>query len=122
MNISEMSNDQATDAIVRISAALNFICEDKEVVELFQNLSDDKGKDMTLIESITKYLPRVTALALRKHKDSMYEIVGALAQKDSKEVGKMSFTETLGLLRENWETVKDFFSSTEDLSQEAENK
>lgn len=110
MNINEMSLDQATDAAVRVSAAISFICEDEEVLELFKEIGD--MEDITFTVGVTQLLPKITRLALLKHRDSLYEIIGALSQKDKKNVGKMNFKEAVDLLRENWETIIGFFPSS----------
>ena len=110
MNISQMTNDQASDAMIRISAALGFICEDEEVKALMKDFSE--AEDSTLMQNISAFLPRVTALAFRKHRDSLYEIIGALSQKDKKAVGKMNFVESVNLLRENLQVLLDFFPSS----------
>lgn len=111
MNINAMSNDQAMDAMVRISSVLSFILEDKEIRDLMNDLGGDKGKDMTLLDGVTKYLPRITMIAAKKHRESLYEIVGALEQKDAKTVGKMNFMKTLTVIQENWSELKSFFQS-----------
>ena len=36
MTIYEMTNDQASDAMIRISAALCFVLEDKEVMDVIK--------------------------------------------------------------------------------------
>lgn len=111
MRISEMTNDQATDAMVRISAALGSICEDEEmlgVIDDLQNLGN-----MPIINAIPRVLPKFASLAFRKHKDSLYEIIGALCQKSRKDVGKMNFKETIALIRDSYdEVLRDFFTSS----------
>ena len=110
MTIYEMTNDQASDAMIRISAALCFVLEDKEVMDVIKEAQEIRDK--TILEGVTMILPKVTALVFRKHRDSLYEIVGALSQQDRKAVGKMGFRETVELLKENWGTLKDFFPSS----------
>lgn len=111
MTIYEMNNDQATDAMIRISAALCFVLEDSEVMDVIKEAQEVREK--TVLEGITMILPKVTALVFRKHRDSLYEIVGALSQQDKKAVGRMNFRQTVDLLKENWETIKDFFPSSD---------
>lgn len=111
MTIYEMDNDHATDAMVRISAALCFVLDDKEVMDTIKEAKEIRDK--TILEGVTMILPKVTALVFRKHKDSLYEIVGALSQQDSGTVGKMSFKQTVDLIRENWTVLKDFFPSSD---------
>ena len=115
MNINEMDLDQASEAMLRISNALGFILEDEEVTKLLDDLGDSESTSP--MKWIPKYLPRIANVALRRHKDDLYEIIGALGQKDRKQVGKMNFIEAVGLIRENWEVLSGFFPSSETSSQ-----
>lgn len=111
MKISEMSNDQATDAIVRITSAFSFVRDDKEVealLEKFKN-EDDNGNVFAIID---RYLNDVVTLLFRKHKDSGYEIVSALTGVEKKAVGGMNFFETIGAIRENVSELKTLFFSS----------
>ena len=111
MKISEMNNDQATDAMVRISAAFGFICEDEEMLKMIDELQN--LGDTPIIQALPRILPKFASLAFRKHRDSLYEIIGALCQKNKKEVGKMNFKETIALMKESYDDViKDFFTSS----------
>lgn len=110
MTFAQMSNDQATDAMVRISSAFGVICEDKEVVALLGELSENRNEN--LITAIPKYLPRFTMLAFQRHKDNLYEIVSAIAGVDKKDVGAMNFKSTVGVISESWEDLRTFFPSS----------
>ena len=111
MKISEMTNDQATDAMVRISAAFGFICEDEEIMGVIDDLQ--KLGETPIVAAIPKVLPKFAMLAFRKHRNSLYEIIGALCQKSAKEVGKMNFKETISLIRESYDDIlRDFFTSS----------
>ena len=111
MKISEMNNDQATDAMVRISAAFGFICEDEEMLSVIDDLQ--KLGETPIMQAIPKVLPKFATLAFRKHKNSLYEIIGALCQKSQKEVGKMNFKETIALVKESYDDIlRDFFTSS----------
>ncbi len=111
MKISEMNNDQATDAMVRISAALGFICEDEEMLSVIDDLQN--LGNMPIVNAIPRVLPKFASLAFRKHKDSLYEIIGALCQKSKKDVGKMNFKETITMIKESYDDVlRDFFTSS----------
>ena len=110
MKISEMTNDQASDAMIRISAALAVVFEDKEVLDVMKSAGELEGK--SILEGLSLFLPKVTTLLFRKHRNSLYEIVGALEQKDKDTVGKMNFRDTAKSIMENWETIRDFFPSS----------
>lgn len=110
MNINEMNLDQASDAMLRVSNALGFIFQDEEVCNLLDDIS--ASESTSIMKWIPKYLPRIAAMVLQRHRDSMYEIIGALSQTDTKKVGKMNFREVVEILRDNWETLMSFFPST----------
>lgn len=110
MNLYDMTNDQASDAMIRISAALALVFEDKEVLDVMKQAGELEGK--SILEGLSIFLPKVTQLLFRKHKDSLYEIVGALEQKDKDTVGKMNFRETAMSIKENWGLIRDFFPSS----------
>jgi len=110
MKISEMTNDQATEAMVRISAAFGFLCEDEEMVGMIDELQ--KLGSTPIVQAIPKVLPKFASLAFRKHKNSLYEIIGALCMKSAKEVGKMNFKQTIELVKESYDDIlRDFFTS-----------
>ena len=111
VKISEMTNDQATEAMIRISTAFGFICDDQEMIGLIDDLQNMASTP--IIQAIPKILPKFTMLAFGRHKDNLYEIVGALAGKTRKEVGKMNFKETIAFIRESYDDIlKDFFTSS----------
>lgn len=111
MKISEMTNDQATDAMVRISVAFGSICEDSEMSSMIDEL--EKMGNTPIVTAIPKVLPKFALLAFRKHKDDLYEIVGALSAKNKSEVGAMNFKETIALIKDSYdEILGDFFTSS----------
>ena len=111
MKISEMTNDQATDAMVRISVAFGSICEDSEMSSMIDEL--EKMGNTPIVTAIPKGLPKFALLAFRKHKDDLYEIVGARSAKNKSEVGAMNFKETIALIKDSYdEILGDFFTSS----------
>ena len=98
-----MTNDQATEAIIRIAPAISNICDDSEMLTLI----DDLGKlgDMNLLTAVGKLLPKFTTLALKTHKNDLYEIIGALQMKPTEQVGGMNFAETLKAIKESYDDV-----------------
>lgn len=111
MKISEMTNDQATEAMIRLSTAFSAICEDEAmlgIVDELQNMGNTP-----LLKAIPKLLPKFVTLAFVKHKNHLYEIVGALCQKTVQQVGEMNFKETVALVKDSYdEILHDFFSSS----------
>lgn len=112
MKLSEMTNEQATNFLIRTSQPIASIMEDDHVVALFEQITESKG--LPLSKLIATLLPKVVTVALEKHKDDLFEIVGAFAEKSMKEVGKMNFLATLNILRESVDKdFLDFFGSLE---------
>ena len=103
MKISEMTNDQATDAIIRIAPAISNICEDTEMLTIIDDLQ--KFGEMNLLTAVGKLLPKITTLALKNHKHDVYEIIGALQMKPTAQVGKMNFAETIKAVKESYDDI-----------------
>lgn len=112
MKISEMTNDQATEAMIRLASALSNICDDEEMVAIIEEYA--KNKDTTpFIRLVGRILPNIAGYALKKHKSDFYEVIGALTFSTAAEVGKMNFKETIAVLRESWdEVLSGFFTSS----------
>lgn len=109
MKISEMTNDQATEALIRIASPFEAICEDDEFLEALDKLAGMKGQPV--IKVIGQMLPTFITIGLKKHRADLYEIVGALTMKPIAQVGKMNFKETVVALQESYDSVlKDFFT------------
>lgn len=110
MKISEMTNDQASEAMIRLTGAFSAVCEDDEMIKLMDELSKMEGR--TILDAIKGIIPRFVSFALSKHKAELYEIVGALQMIPSGEVGKMNFLQTVSAIRNSIdEVVTSFFPS-----------
>lgn len=111
MKISEMNNDQATDALIRISGPFESICCDDEVKEALDEIS--KMGNEPMIKAVGRIIPFATGLLLKKHKRDLYEIISALTMKPLSAVGKMNFKETVETLQESYDDIlRDFFTRT----------
>lgn len=111
MKISEMTNDQATEALIRLSVPFGNICDDDKITEMIDKYNN--SKDMPLIRTVGKLLPEFIAYAMKTHRDDLYEIVGALTDKKTEQVAKMNFFETIKVIRDSYdEVLKDFFTSS----------
>lgn len=103
MKISEMTNDQATEAIIRIAPPISNICDDEKMMEII----DDLGKfgETDLFTAIGRILPKIVTCALKDHKFDLYEIIGALQMKPAEVVGKMNFAETIKAVKESYDDI-----------------
>ena len=103
MKISEMNNEQAADALIRLAAPLGNICDDEEMVAMI----DEYGKNdkLPFIQTVGRLLPKAITYALKTHKEDMYEIVGALTFQTKEEVAKMNFFDTIKAVRDSYDEV-----------------
>lgn len=111
MKISEMTNDQAADALIRISEPFGVLCEDEALLEMINDYN--AGQDKPFIQTIGKLIPKLVAYLLKSHKGDLYEIVGALTFKTKAEVAGMNFVETVNAVKDSYdEVLKSFFTSS----------
>lgn len=111
MKISEMTNDQATDAMIRISGPFESICGDDDVTEVLDKIA--KMGDEPFIKAIGAIIPMLTTTILKKHKMDLYEIISALTMKPVSSIGKMNFKETVNVLQDSYDDIlRDFFTRT----------
>ena len=103
MKISEMTNGQATEAIIRISTPISNLCEDPEMMELVDDL--EHFGDMPLFTAIAKVLPKIVRYALGKHKNDLYEIIGALQMVPTAQIDDMNFVETVRMVQESYDDI-----------------
>lgn len=114
MKISEMTNDQACDAIVRLTQPIANITDDPAVEPMLKELASHEGENgVSALKIISSMLPKVVPLLLKDHKTDVYEIISVLSWKDRKAVGQMKLMETISVLRESIdEDLIGFFKSS----------
>lgn len=121
MKISEMTNDQATEALIRIAVPLSNICEDDEIVDIFNRMGN--VDDIPLVKAIGQVVPDVIRYCLMKHKEDLYEVIGALTFQTKENVGKMNFIETVKVVKDSYdETLSSFFTRSARAMKKHENK
>jgi hypothetical protein len=109
MKISEMTNDQATDALLRISGPFAAIADDDELMTLMDEIKAMQTGGITVQKATAQMIPKFVTFALRKHKRDLYEIVGALTMKPAAEVGRMNIMETIQTVRASYDDVMASF-------------
>lgn len=111
MKISEMTNDQATEAMIRLSGPFENLCNDDEVIEALEKLG--KMGNQPYLKVIGSLIPMIATIGLKKHRQDIYEIVSALTMVPVVKVGKMNFKETVQTLQDSYdEILRDFFTRT----------
>ena len=101
MKISEMNNDQACEAIIRISNPLANILNDDNIKPLMEELEKGKDAGETPLKFIAGIIPKMVAFCMKDHKSDLYEVVSALTFKPVSKVGQMNFMATVKELRES---------------------
>lgn len=111
MKISEMNNEQAAEAMIRLSVPFGNLCEDEKILEVINNYRD--MQNVPMIQTIGKLLPELVTYAFKAHRDDLYEIIGALTQQNKEKVAKMNFVASIKVLKESYDDVlRDFFTSS----------
>ena len=111
MKISEMTTDMAADAMIRIAEPFQHICEDENMLKLFDKMKNLHGVEP--IKALGSILPEVVMFGLKAHRNDLYEVIGALCQKTTAQVAKMNICETIKIVKESYDDVlKDFFTSS----------
>lgn len=110
MKITEMTTDQAAEALVKLSAPIGNICDDEDITKI--SVKYREMKEVENIRALGRLLPEIVAYALKKHKRDFYEILGVLIGKTPEEVGQMNFAETIKAVKGSYdEVLRDFFTS-----------
>lgn len=111
MKISEMTNKQATEAIIRLAEPIGNLCDDEEIAALFKQLGE--MQDVPMVTTIGKLLPRFITYAFKKHLNDLYEVVGALTMQSRAQVEKMNVAETIKAMKDSYDDVlASFFTSS----------
>ena len=111
MKISEMNNEQAADALVKLAEPLGNICGDEEMLQLIEKMKD--AQDGPVFTIISDILPKFVLCALQKHRADLYAIIGALTMKPVAEVARMNFKATVDTIKGSYDDIiRDFFTSS----------
>lgn len=111
MKLSEMTNDQAAEVMIRLAEPVGAICDDEEAVKMVDEYK--QRWKMPLFYAVGKMIPMLVGYLLKKHRDELYEIISILSEKKKADVGGMNFAETVKVLRDSYdETLSVFFRSS----------
>ena len=99
MKISEMTNEQAADAMIKLAQPMSNLLEDEATIKLLEELKkpDEEGG----VNYFARMLPKVVPFLMKDHKADVFAIVAALTLKPVSAVGKMNFMETIKELRDS---------------------
>lgn len=110
MKLSEMTNEQATEAMLRLTGPIKNLCEDSDIVQFIDTVKsvDDNTPFYMLMG---KMIPELVRLAFIKHKNDVYEVVGALLMVPAGEVADMKFGATVKELQDSYDDMLTSFFS-----------
>lgn len=109
MKISEMTNEQAAAALLRISGPFSRLCEDEELMKMMDEIRAMKSGGIQVVQATAKMIPKFVTFALAKHKIDLYEIVGALMMEPTGKVSKLNFKQTIDAVRESADDILESF-------------
>lgn len=113
MKLSEMTNDQACEAIIKLTQPVANITDDEAFDPILKELASYAGKPVNGLKILSAMLPKVVPLLLRSHKKDVYVIISVLSGKSEAEIGQMKMTETITILKESIdEDLIGFFRSS----------
>ena len=119
MKISEMTNEQAADALIKVAEPFENICGDEEMLGLMEKLQNAQNKPV--IQTLGDILPKFVLYALKKHRDDLYQIIGAVTMKPVEEVARMNFKKTIDTVKESYDDIiRDFFTSSVPVTEKEE--
>ena len=115
MKLSELSTDKATDVLCEISPyAINIMTDEELVAELkaavdFKDAETIAEKIALLVGKISKLLP----IILKKKKNDLFGILGALNEKSIEEIANQNIIFTMKQIRDisKDKELLDFFKS-----------
>ena len=107
MKLSEMTNDQAAEVMIKLAEPIGLICDDEEAVQMIDDYKQRYKKP--LFYAVGNLIPRLVGYLMKKHRAELYEIIAALSGKKTAEVGKMNLKETVDLVRDSYDEVLQVF-------------
>lgn len=114
MRISEMTNDEALDALLIITPCVDNILGDEELLENLRQITALKGKTIGEIYAIgAKRITSLLPILLKSHREDVYGVIGAVNGMTVSEVAKCKLVDTIEMVKEivNDEVLADFFKS-----------
>jgi len=111
MKLSEMTTDQTADVLVQIAPDIEILMSDGELIDKIQNRAKSNDKSEATKLGMAVALNVATHL-LKNHRESTWNIVGALNSKSAADVAAQSFPATLSQIVEiiSDKDLMDFFT------------
>lgn len=115
MKLSQMTTDKATDVLCEIAPyAINIMTDEDLMSELQSAINFDEANTMAekiavSVGKISKILP----ILLKKRKNDIFGVLGALNDKSIEEIGKQNIIKTMSQIKDisKDKELLDFFKS-----------
>lgn len=109
MKISEMTFDQGAAAMLRLTGPITNICDDEQLAEALKTFVEQRR--LPNLKSYGTLLPKLVELALKNHREDLYEIIETLLGIPKAKIGQGNFVKIINGLRDSWdEVLRDFFT------------
>ncbi len=115
MKLSQLTTDQALDALCRLAPQISNIMEDKAVLDAISAIMPDKTKDDEEQDKtgtgfkFMAGLGKVVPVLLKDHQEDVYCILSVLNSKEPQEIAAQSLMETMAQIRETF-TDREFMA------------
>lgn len=109
MKLSELSTDQALDALCEMAPFVDNIANDEDVVSTIGKVMES-GKDLNGYGQVMLLMGRigeVMPLLLKTHRPDVYGILSIMNERDTADIAAQKFTETVRQVKELFQD-KDF--------------
>ena len=103
MKISEMSNKQAKEALIRLSGPFAEICDDEEAVAIVDEYKERITKPT--FYAMGQIIPALVKHLLVKHEYALNEIISVLTGWPVAKIDEMNFKETVQVVKDSYDEV-----------------
>lgn len=97
MRLSEMTTDQACEAIVQLTGPVANIVDDPALEPMLKDFAGRKGQNGLKI--ISAMIPRIVPMLLRDHKTDVYTVLSVLSGEGTEKIGRQKLTETIRMIQ-----------------------
>ncbi len=98
MRLSEMTTDQACEAIVELTVPVANIVDDPALEPMLKDFAGRKGQNGLKI--ISAMIPKVVPLMLKDHRKDVYTILSVMSGEPTEKIGNQKITETIRMVQE----------------------
>lgn len=115
MRLSELNTDKVTDVLCEITPYVaNIVTDDELLTELKRAIKPGEAKTKAELLALgAKKITTIVPIVLKKRKEDVFGIIGALNEKSAQEIGEQNFIITMKQIREliKDKELLDFFKS-----------